>query len=177
MAFLSTAPPIDLFDADRKRFPAIYRAAPPSAQSSPYRLDDRLWSELLKSADVSQYQRVEQQYGPLYEELASLRTLLHGWDTYSAGPPNAEAVELARLALRTLRHRYAEPAGVRASGEGGVAICFAAGDRRAQLEFLNSGEAYALTYGLVDAADSWEVGTSEAGIADAWERIRGFLQS
>lgn len=177
MALLFTAPPIDVFDADRQQFPAIYREAPPSAQSSGYRLDDRHRSELRKWTEVSQYLRVEQNYRARYAELDSLGTLQRGWDTYSAEPPNLEAVALGRSALAALRRRYSEPAGVRTSGEGGVAICFSVGVRRAQLEFLNTGEAYALTYGLNDKADSWEVGTSEAGIAGAWERIHAFLQS
>jgi len=75
-------------------------------------------------------------------ELDHLRTLPDDWDGYGAETPSEEAISLARMVLDAIHETESaiEPTRVVASAEGGVVVCFARGDRYADIECFNSGE-------------------------------------
>ena len=148
MAFLSTTALLDYDNADR-RHPATYGEA---ASSGPADLNFPYLDQLQLSAAMSQYVQVEQWYTSLRDQLILLKGLHEGWDSYSAPAPNELAIETADRALKTLRALNAAPAAILPSADGGVGICFSGRDRYAHVEFLNIGDVWVLTYGMITAA-------------------------
>jgi hypothetical protein len=77
-------------------------------------------------------------------DLEALKTLPHGWNSYSAPAPNPVAVENAKALVLECRRWNIEPEHVGPSAMGGVGVTFSAGDREVVVEFYNDGAAHAL---------------------------------
>ncbi|MBV9859575.1 MAG: hypothetical protein JO038_05675 [Alphaproteobacteria bacterium] len=94
-----------------------------------------------------------------------------------AEAPSALAQSNAINMLVQLRFDQFEPARVVASGEGGIAICFAKADKYADIEFLNSGEILGVVSNRRDRPFVWEIAPTDPARASASRRIREFLNS
>jgi hypothetical protein len=98
----------------------------------------------------SQIKALDSNFAPLDQRLDRLAGLDVGWDGYGAPAPTLHAVREAREVLRQLQEELITPQRLSASAEGGIAFSFkASGDRRAQIEILNSGEKFVHLYDLL----------------------------
>jgi hypothetical protein len=98
----------------------------------------------------SQIKALDSDFAPLDHRLDRLTYLDVGWDGYGAPAPTLQAVHEAREVLRQLQEELITPQRLSASAEGGIAFSFkASGDRRAQIEILNSGEKFVHLYDLI----------------------------
>lgn len=150
---------------------------PPESTSNE---DDQSWSRyrdsLYDTLDSSPYMEMEWHALELSRELAGLLTLEPDWDTYGAPPPTGRAIAAASLALETLRALGTQPTAIRASAEGGAALCFLGEQKHVILEILNDGENYVTMYGRDHPAESWQVTDLQSGLTEAWNtRLRAFI--
>ena len=108
--------------------------------------------------------------------LDALKSLEEGWDSYSAQPPNATAIENAkRLVLASARASML-PDRIEPSAMGGVGITFSRDRREVVVEFYNGGTAHAL---FVDEAtadmNTQPVPTTQAGLLHLLKDARAYL--
>lgn len=89
--------------------------------------------------------------------------------------PSLKALYFARLVIEQLQKDELAPAKIVESVEGGVAFCFVAGDKYADIECLNTGEILGVTTNRRDRPSVWEVQQDQGEIARATERIREFI--
>jgi hypothetical protein len=94
-----------------------------------------------------------------------------------AEKPSDFATAWASAMLEQLLVDELLPTRVVASGEGGIAICFANGNKYADVEFFNTGEILGVVSNRRDRPVTWEVGANSAGMAGASSRIREFLHT
>ena len=109
--------------------------------NSPLRAIER---EMYRSRSNSQYIRRVQRLESLIEDTKDLLRTAPNWDSYGAQPPNISAVNAA-LEFLISEHSNLLPVRTLPSAEGGVALSFAAGDKRALVEFLNIGSVDVIT--------------------------------
>jgi hypothetical protein len=167
----------DSISLDR-RHPAVYAEAPSSVQLGPDPIDRMYLKELLDAASRSASIRFEQLYSELFDQLVSLTRIERGWDSYSAPKPNPLAISTTKRVLEALRHLNAEPVAIMPSADGGAGICFMQGEKWAQFEILNNGEAHALMYGGVGSPQAWQIPIDQTdAVRQAWTRIGAYLQS
>jgi hypothetical protein len=95
-----------------------------------------------------------------------------GWDTYDGDPPNQTARALAAKVLTVLEAEALPPLRLLPSVEGGIAISFAEGETRAEIEIYNTGEIAAAAYSGQGEPTAWEFDGSDSGIRTAIEQIR-----
>jgi hypothetical protein len=117
----------------------------------------------------------EVRFSDAWKRLRNTTTLADGWDTYQAEAPNAIAHDLAQRVLTTLEGAWLAPARVLPSAEGGIAISFVAGDRRAEIEVYNTGEVVAATYSSRGEPAVWELRDTEDALKTAIASIRVHL--
>jgi hypothetical protein len=119
------------------------------------------------------------QLKPVFErakrQLRELENLRPNWDSYGAEPPSARARNAAERILNLLESKSVCPTRIVPSSEGGVGICFVAGDRYADIECLNSGEILAVTYIGTEEPHVWEIEPQESEIKQAIEQIRAHI--
>jgi hypothetical protein len=89
--------------------------------------------------------------------------------------PSPEALYFAQLVIEQLQKDELAPEKVIESVDGGVAFCFVAGDKYADIECLNTGEILGVTTNRRDRPSVWEVQQNQSEIARATERIREFI--
>lgn len=89
--------------------------------------------------------------------------------------PSREALFFANLVIEQLQRDELAPAKIVESVDGGVAICFVAGDKYADIECLNTGEILGVTTNRRDRPSVWEIKQNASEIARATERIREFI--
>jgi hypothetical protein len=166
---------LDAAEVERRRYPAILAEVPSSSQSDEER-DRTYLHQLIETADLSSYHTLEQTYVALMDELLALRAVDRGWDTYDGDVPSEATIQGVQQALLQLKRFGALPVAVRPSSDGGIGICFAAGEGYGHLEFLNRGEAYALAYAPARPPESWQIDRTEEGLHQAWEQIRAYIQ-
>lgn len=175
MAIFVAKPVADLINADKRRYPAIYREAPSSGQFGLPRTDEIYLLELQRVATSNAVRR-EQLYSQLADQMRSLEKTQSGWDSYEAEPPNDVARTAASRGLQILKTLHAEPVRVLPSADGGVGICFNHGTKYAQLEFLNDGDAHALMYGGSEGPHAWQIDlTDREALRQTWSRISAYL--
>jgi len=105
------------------------------------------------------------------EELAKKQELL----PEIAENPSPKALTLAKFVFEQLQKDELSPSKTVASAEGGVAFCFVAGDKYADIECLNSGEILGVTTNRRDRPSVWEIQLNQSEVARATERIRQFI--
>ena len=112
-------------------------------------------------------------------ELAKLRHLPAGWDSYDSPAPGAEAVALASDFLNLLwRHEDSvRPSRIAPSVDNGIVVSFLRDAVRANLEFFDSGEIAATIarYGMTPRV--WEVENAEDAIERAIDDIRDEIET
>jgi len=117
---------------------------------------------------------------PLEKQLDKLCQLQAGWDGYEAPKPSEKAVSEAREVLERMQEALVTPHWIAASADGGVAFSFAAlGNKRAQIEILNSGEKFAHLYDLNGNShtEDWPRDLDERPFGDLLEPILTYVRS
>jgi len=82
----------------------------------------------------------------LNHAIRALLDLPEGWDGYAALPPGTRAAEFASAALDVARKLSFLPTAVIAASDGGIALCWDVGAKRAYLEIDNDETAVAVMY-------------------------------
>jgi hypothetical protein len=101
---------------------------------------------------LESFRRSEYLRGPLQKseaaeaELSRLWHLERNWDSYGADAPNHASISAARDFLRATFKEDIGYKRILASAEGGVAVVFFHGEKRAIAEFLNDGTRDLLLY-------------------------------
>lgn len=115
--------------------------------------------------------------GAARDRLTQTSMLQQGWDTYGAEPPNEMARVLAARVLALLEVAVLPPTRLLPSAEGGIALAFARGNGRAEIEIYNTGEIAAVAYSGDDEPTAWDLDESDAAIKSTIERIRVHLSA
>lgn len=97
------------------------------------------------------------------------------WD--DAEQPTLLSVVWAKLALDELALMDFVPTKILASAEGGIGICFVAGSRYADIEFLNSNDILAVTSNGGGDPRVWEVSRTVEGLIRALGTIRDYIRT
>jgi len=100
-------------------------------------------------------------YLAMLEKLESLTGLQDGWNSYGSAPPNDTAINIAKRILEQLRLMGLRPERIVASAQDGVSIYFLSGNKSADVEIYNSGEAVASYSDGVSEEKVWEVQASD----------------
>ncbi len=129
------------------------------------------FQQKLKKALPTQDTRKFAPYFAKLDALATDRTLLVGCTEV----PSTFTLTRARAILHQFETEALEPTRVVASAEGGVAICFASGEKYSDIECLNSGEILGVISDRRNTPVVWEIDPSAGGLAGAVARIRDFL--
>lgn len=111
--------------------------------TSPLRAVER---EMLRSTLTSQYIRRLQKLELLLEETKGLSQFAQNWDSYGAMPPSSQSIGAAIDFLVSGSGADFLPVRALPSAEGGVALRFVSGDKRALVEFLNAGSVEVMLY-------------------------------
>jgi hypothetical protein len=109
------------------------------------------------------------------KKLDSTASLADSWNTYGSEPPNEIARKLASTIVQWLEKESLTPSSLLPSREGGIAISFVRGIKRAMLETYNTGEIIAATYSNADQPTVWEFELNESRLQNAIDRIRVYL--
>jgi hypothetical protein len=78
-------------------------------------------------------------WSELFDALNELSCLSDGWNGYSAPAPSEHTIHVAADFLAVMQEHGCVPSRIAASAVGGVGITRRLGDRKAYIEFLNSG--------------------------------------
>ena len=108
------------------------------------------------------------------EKLQALSTDSSLWPE-DADAPSAWVMQMAENIFHQLADEKLVPTEIVASAEGGVAFCFVAGDKYADIECLNSGNLLGVITNRSDRPIVWEIDQSTTGITQACEKISQFL--
>ena len=109
-------------------------------------------------------------------QLRKLATLSSNWDSYGAPAPSATSIENVVRILEHMRFFDLALAKLVPSAEGGIAICFAKGDRYADIEATNDGSILGVRYVGMHSPVLIEVNESDASIDAALAEIREHIR-
>ena len=115
----------------------------------------------------------KESFAELRRRLYATSALRTGWDSHDADPPNANARRLATKLLDLLEALSLPPRSLAPAADGGIAISFIEGSRRAVIEIYNTGEMAAATYSDESEPAVWELDETSASMTA--ERIRVYL--
>jgi hypothetical protein len=137
----------------------------------------RAWSIACSRRQVSMsvFMQIKDSIDEARNRLGQTARLIHGWDTYGGDPPNEMARTIAANVLTLLEAEALPPARLLPSAEGGIAISFVEGARRAEIETYNTGEIIAAIYSADDEPLVWELDDSAGAITSSIEQIRVHL--
>jgi len=136
--------------------------------------EDEVRESVIKEAI---YWKAKVLIGRLQEKIRQFRELRDGWDSYGAPAPQPSTIEnvgkvLALLEPFDLLHTKLIP-----SAEGGVAVFFSNGTKRAYLEFQNSGDVVLAMYDRQSEPEVIELTESDADKTRGLELIRNYVFS
>lgn len=123
----------------------------------------------------SAYWLTKARFAEARQRLKTTVTLECGWDTYGTEAPNDVARHLAGTILDALEADGLPPTRLLPSSEGGIAISFVEGDRRAEIEIYNSGEVAAATYSANSEPVVWELCNLDSALKNSITEIRVHL--
>jgi hypothetical protein len=152
-----------------RAFDRIFEENDEAVTSQTYATTDRL--EISRSS----YWRNRARFVEARRRLKSTVMLTSGWDTYGAEAPSDVARAAAASILEVLETDSLTPAHLMASSEGGIAISFVEGDKRAEIELYTTGEVAVATYSVGRDATAWELDNTESAVKDAILKIRVHL--
>jgi hypothetical protein len=109
-----------------------------------------------------------------FSKLKALRADQSLWPE-DAEPPSDIAMAWAHAIIQQLQADDLLPTRVVASAEGGIGICFVAGNKYADIECLNSGAILGVISNRRNRPCVWEVEQIARGFTQASERLREFL--
>ena len=125
--------------------------------------------------NVSEFWKNKSRFQSLHQKLDLAGSLPENWNTYGSEPPNEVATSLALAVLQSLEKVSLPPSALTPSSEGGIAIAFVNGAKRALLETYNTGEVVAATYSSESEPQVWEFKFNESGLQSAIDEIRVHL--
>jgi hypothetical protein len=134
-------------------------------------------AKVLAEIFKSHFWEIKARFGEARDRLALTRWLRPGWDTYGGEPPNETARMLAAKVLTALEYEALPPSRLLPSAEGGIALAFAQGDGRAEIEIYNTGEIAAVAYSGDDEPAAWDLDATDAAIRSTIEQIRVHLSA
>jgi hypothetical protein len=132
-------------------------------------------SQLKRARQLSQSAFIENPVTRLHGALDGLLFLKNDWNGYGSPKPTSESVRAARRLIRVMHAANALPDRVSASAEGGIALCFKASQRSADIEILNGRETLASTSDGRGDVSVWYL--SEVGELKSIRRIKDFMAS
>ena len=122
-------------------------------------------SQIAQSRRRSQFLRRIDAIQDLVAKICALKKLDDNWDSYGAVAPSLRTVELAAKFSAQFALSESFPSRVMPSAEGGVAFRFSRNDRRALLEFLNSGDVELILYSRAGQVQATTLNSSMANEA------------
>lgn len=140
--------------------------------------DKRKTSMRRESGKAYATRRSETSSSLLSQYLNDLEEWSHGrkdWGSEGSEPPDESALKRAEESLQLLNSLGFLPQKIAPSAEGGVALVFKNGDKRAMLEFFNDGSSSGVLYDLVDEVKVIAV-DQESEMSGIVERIRAYLE-
>jgi hypothetical protein len=128
-------------------------------------------AKLRERSRNSEFLRIVDQQRQQELQIQSLQELRFNWNSYNAEPPNATAFARTHQVLATARKQRIEVTRIVPSAEGGIGVCFVAGNRYAHIEASNDGE---LTFVMFSGNDPAQMGEiqDEQALVEALNRIR-----
>ena len=114
--------------------------------SDPGILERQIEEEIEESILRSQYLRRMEILRALVLQTAALDQVQPNWNSYGAEPPQTQAIQAAMGFLPLAARVDVLPVRSLPSAEGGVAFRFVADDKRALVEFLNTGAIEVMLY-------------------------------
>jgi hypothetical protein len=112
-----------------------------------------------------------------YSRIFEIATLKSNWGSYGAPSPNRDAFSNALRILKLVNPADLDALTVVPSAEGGIALCFKAGDRYADIEALNDGSILGVRYVGMDTPVLISMDGSDYSIGTALEEIRNHISS
>ena len=128
-------------------------------------------AKLRERSRISEFLRVVEQQRLLDQQIQKLRGLHRGWNSYDAEVPNATAFERTDQVLATAREHRIDVTRIVPSADGGIGICFVAGNRYAHIEASNDGELTLVMFSGNDPAQVSEI-QDEPALVEALNRVR-----
>ena len=131
-----------------------------------------------KAYDLSASKYVPFSWGSDFSELFAKLYTLEGNVNLSplgAPPPERRAIGLAEVFLVQFHQIDALPDKIIATAEGGVAICFAEGNKYADIECFNWGAVLGVTTDRRGRPTVWEISQTSSEIVGACSRIKEFI--
>ena len=136
-----------------------------------------LLDALLEQMGRSAFWRSKTHFTEARQQLEATESLLQGWDSYGAEPPNDVARTVAAQILDVLESAPLSPTRLAPSVEGGIAVSFVKGSNRAMIEIYNTGQIAAATYSDEGEPAVWELDPTDTQLQGAIEQIRVYLAS
>ncbi len=116
------------------------------SMSDPGILERKIEEEIEESILRSQYMRRMENLHTLVLQTGALGRVQPNWNSYGAEPPQVQAIHAAMGFLSLAARVDVLPTRSLPSAEGGVAFRFVADDKRALVEFLNTGAIEVMLY-------------------------------
>ena len=135
----------------------------------------KTWQTSLEQTHESAVWINRKRFADARRQLGKTSTLVQGWDAHEAEPPNAVSRAAASSILDGLEEASLPPARLTPSAEGGIAISFVEGEKRAIIEVYNTGEIAAATYAPEGEPDVWEFDGTGSALQAAINQIRVYL--
>jgi|ERR1700722_15064358 hypothetical protein len=144
-----------------------------SASQQRRAIGDDFWAAL----GTSEYQLAPND-SRFVEHFLKLKSLAKSCDLNNeeVEPPSKEAIARCDLVLKAFEKEGLVPSRVVASAEGGVGVCFVAGNNYADIECLNTGEILGVVTNRNDRPVVWDVGQGSDSIERACSKIAQFFQ-
>lgn len=108
------------------------------------------------------------------KQIDNFSLLKQGWDSYNAEPPNSNARYWAKESLVYIQQYHLFPCRIAPSVEGGIAISWKKDDKKANIEFFNTGEILTATRDKAGKPIVKEFTTDE--LRDAIKEIYQYLE-
>ena len=136
---------------------------------------DALHDELDRLYNGSEFWQDKCRFAAARLKLAHTASLVEGWNTYGSEPPNGLARHVTATILDSLENASLPPSRLTPSSEGGIAISFVHGAKRAMLEVYNNGEVAAATYSTEGEPEVWEVQLTDGPLQSTINQICVYL--
>jgi hypothetical protein len=163
------------FDIINKPTVGIYRVVGRNDEAVTSETYAREFHSALEQIYTSAYWQNKAYFEDARQRLSATAYLAPAWDSDRAEPPNEVARSLAASILAGLEDASLPPTQLTPTVEGGIALSFVEGIKRAVIEIYNTGEIAAATYTDRDQPRVWEWESAEDSLVGSIEQIRVHL--